>query len=175
MAGELLKVRKQIKKRKPTFRRQQSNQFAKFKNDDAWRRPKGLQSKMRLKRKGHRKMPTIGFKSPKAVRGLNAAGLEEVIVLNVEGLNSIDKNTQIAVIGRTVGARKKIAILEAAKSAKLAIANVKDIDATIKKLTKAPKKAEKKVEKKTDKKADKKTESKKEVKAESKKEEAKEE
>ena len=165
MVKELLKVRREVKKRKPTFRRQQTNQFAKFKNDDAWRRPKGLQSKMRLKRKGHRKMPTVGFGSPKAVRGLNRAGLLEVLVHNVADLAKIDTKTQVAVIGRTVGGKKTLTILEEAKKVKMSIGNVADIDARIKELTKAPKKQEKKAAKKVDKK---------EVKAETKEVEEKE-
>jgi len=133
---KLLEVRKQIKSRKPTFRRQQINQFAKFKNNNAWRRPRGQQSKMRLKRKGHRKMPTVGFKSPKAVRGLNRDGLLEIVVKNVQDLKAIDVKTQIGVIGRTVGAKKKIDILNEAKKIKIQFANIKDIDKTLAQLTK---------------------------------------
>lgn len=171
---KLLEVRKAIKSRKPTFRRQQSNQFAKFKNDDAWRRPKGKGSKMRRMQKGHRKMPTVGYSSPKAVRGLTRDGFEEVLVYNVVDLAKIESKTQIAVIGRTVGGKKTLDILAKAKEMKLSIANVKDIDAKIKELTKAPKEKKVKSDKKAEtKKVEKKAEVKEEVKTEAKKEEAK--
>lgn len=148
MVEKLLKVRTDIKKRKPTYRRQQSNQFAKFKNDDFWRRPKGYQSKIRLGRRGHQGMPTVGFKSPKAVRYLNKTGLQEVIVNNVADLAKIENKNQIAVIGRTVGGRKTIAILNEALKLKLSIGNVKDIKSRIEFLTKTktPKVEEKKKE-----------------------------
>lgn len=166
MVEELLKVRSLVKKRKPTYRRQQSNQFAKFKNDAKWRKPKGHQSKIRLRRRGHQGMPEVGYGSPKAVRGLNKEGLREVIVKNVADLKNIQSG-DIAVIGGTVGGRKRLDILTESKKLKVNFANVKDIDATIKSLTKAPKKKEatKKVEEKkaetTKKSEDKKEESKK--------------
>ncbi len=103
---KLIKARSLIKKRKPTYTRQQTNQFKKFQKD-GWRRPKGLQSKMRLKRRGHKRMPEVGFKSPKAVRGLNKDGLLEVVVKNVKDLITVDTKTQIAVIGGTVGGKKE--------------------------------------------------------------------
>ena len=132
---KLIKVRSEIKKRKPTYTRQQTNQFKKFQKD-GWRRPKGLQSKMRLKRKGHKRMPEVGFKSPKAVRGLNKDGLLEVVVKNIKDLKTVDTKTQIAVIGGTVGGKKRIDILNEAKKMKITFANVKDIDTKIKELTK---------------------------------------
>ncbi|MDA3854845.1 MAG: 50S ribosomal protein L32e [Candidatus Woesearchaeota archaeon] len=152
MVKDLLKVRALVKKRKPTYTRQQTNQFAKFKGD-GWRKPKGYQSKMRLRRRGHKGMPEVGFGSPKEVRGLNKAGFKEVVVNNVADLNKLNVKDEVAVIGRTVGGKKKVAILEEGKKLKIGFANVFDIDGTIKSLSKEPKK---KVEKKsTEKKADK--------------------
>lgn len=151
MIKELLKVRSLIKRRKPTYTRQQTNQFAKFAKD-GWRKPKGYQSKMRLRRRGHKGMPTVGFGSPKEVKGLNKAGFKEVVVKNIEDLKKVNTKEEIAVIGRTVGAKKKVAILEEAKKLKVNFANVFDVDGTIKSLTKEPKKkvVKKSVEKKTD-------------------------
>lgn len=164
MNKRLLDVRADVKKRKPKFKRQQSNQFAKFKNDDSWRKPKGYQSKIRLKRKGHQRMPCVGFKSPRLVRGLNKDGFKEVLVYNVFDLKKVDVKTQIPVIARTVGARKRIDILNQAKKLKLSFANVFDIDLMIKNLT-----LEKKVVK--SKKEEAKVSDKKDVKANSKLEE----
>ena len=149
MVKNLLKTRQQIKKSKPTFRRQQVNQFAKFKNDDAWRRPKGLQSKMRLKRRGHRKMPTVGFKSPKLVSGLNRDGLSEVVVHNIVDLKLVNAKIQVPVIGKTVGGKKRLEILAEGKKLGLKFANVMDIDEKIKQLTKKPKVKKTKETKKT--------------------------
>ena len=168
MANTLVEVRNKLKAKKPTFRRQQINQYAKFKNFDGWRRPKGLQSKMRLKEAGHRRMPAVGYKSPKAVKGLNRAGKREVLVYNVADLAKVQAGTDVAIIARTVGGRKTIDILNKAKEMKIELGNVFDVDKKLSELTKTPKKTvEKKVEKKvevkaeakkTTKKAEKKTE-----------------
>lgn len=100
-------------------------------------------------------MPTVGYGSPKAVKGLNKFGFEEVIVFNKEDLSSIDAKTQTVVISKTVGARKRLEILNAAKEKKLSVSNFKNIDDAIKALTKEkkekkPVKADKKTEKKTE-------------------------
>jgi large subunit ribosomal protein L32e len=148
MVEELLKFRKQVKSRKPKFKRQQTNQFAKLRNSDKWRKPRGRQAKMRLRKKGHRKMPTVGFGSPNSVRGLNSAGFREVIVYSLGDLKNIDQKNEAVVIGKTVGSRKKIVLLEESKKLKLIVANVLDIDKKIKDLTKESK-TKKTTEKKT--------------------------
>lgn len=165
---KLLEVRTQVKKRKPTFRRVQANQFAKLNNKGAsWRKPKGMGNKVRRQRRGQAKMPKVGYGSPVAVKGLNKAGFEEVLVYNLADLESIDKKTQVAVIGSTVGGKKRIEILTKAQELKVEVANYKNSQEAIKALTK-----EKKVE--TKKKAPaKKADAKTTKKATAKKEEAK--
>lgn len=157
MVEDKLQIRKATKKRKPTYKRVQSNQYAKFR-DVKWRRPKGKGNKDRKNRKGHIGMIQVGYGSPKEVKGLNKDGLQEIIVYNIEGLKTITKG-QVAVIARTVGAKKRLGILDEAKKSKIAIANVKDIDAKVKELTKTPNKTVKKV---ADKKAEAQEEPKKE-------------
>lgn len=139
MTKEALKVRATIKKRKPTYKRVQAHQFAKLRNDTKWRKPKGMGNKVRRNRRGKPSMPEVGFKSPKLVRGLNKAGLSEIIVNNLSDLTKINSKTQVAVIGSTVGSRKKLDILNKAKELKLNISNVKSIEDSIKSLTKESK------------------------------------
>lgn len=166
---KLLEARKQTKSRKPTFKRVQSNQFAKLRNKgNSWRKPKGMGNKVRRNRRGQASMPTVGYGSPKEVRGLNRAGYKEVIVSNLADLSKVDVKDSAVVISATVGAKKKLAILEEAKKLKLVVSNFKDIDAKIKELTKtkkAPKKEKvvetKSEETKKDKSSSKKEESKK--------------
>lgn len=134
MSKELLTIRKQIKKRKPTYKRVQANQFAKLRNDLKWRRPKGMGNKDRRNRKGHIGTLKVGYGSPKAVKSMNRAGLFEALVHNVEDLKALDNKTHIAVIGRSVGGRKRIEMLQHAKTQKIAVDNVKDIDKTIEEL-----------------------------------------
>ncbi len=144
MVSDKLKTRTEVKKRKPTYKRVQSHQFAKL-SETKWRRPKGMGNKVRRGRKGKPSMPEVGYGSPKEVRGFNKAGYEEVIVSNVADLANVGKG-QAAVISSTVGGRKKMAILTEAKAKKIVVSNVKDLDAALKALTKVKK--EKKSEKK---------------------------
>ncbi|MFW5704482.1 MAG: eL32 family ribosomal protein [Nanoarchaeota archaeon] len=146
---KLVEERKQVKSRKPTYKRVQANQYAKFANDEKWRRPKGKGNKDRRNRKGHIGMIKHGYSSPSAIKGMNKDGLLEVLVSNVSDLAKVDSKDKIAVISGTVGNRKKIEILKEAKSKSIDIANVKNIDDTIKALTKTPKKAEKSAKKET--------------------------
>jgi len=147
---ELIKIRSQLKSRKPKFKRPQTNQFAKLKNSDKWRKPKGMGNKVRRRRRGHIKMPSVGYGSPSLVRNLNKEGFKEVIINNLSDLQNITSKEEIAIIGSTVGAKKKLTILTEIKKKNMSVGNVKDIDKKIKELTKVKKvKTEKKVETKT--------------------------
>ena len=141
-----LEIRQAIKKRKPTYRRRQSNQYAKIAKNDSWRRPKGMGNKSRRNRRGHIGMLKVGYGSPKEVRGANREGFFEVVIANIHQLEQVDSKTQIAIISRTVGDKKKLEILEYAQKQKVSIGNVKDISATI---TAIKAKREEKVEEKT--------------------------
>ena len=88
----------------------------------SWRRARGLDSKMRTKRKGWPKSVDHGYRSPKSVRGLHPSGFEEVIVHNVTGLDEITSD-QAARISHTVGRRKREDIVERAEELKIFVLN----------------------------------------------------
>ena len=145
MEKKLIELKKMKKARKPSFKRQQINQFKKLKNKNNWRKPKGIDSKMRLKRRGHRKMPNPGYSLPKKIRNTNKEGFFEIIVENVTQLKKIDSKTKVALISKRVGNKKKIEILQEAKKLNIKISNVKDIDKKIESISlKSKKKEEKK-------------------------------
>ena len=122
----LLKVRKQINKKRPHFKRFESWRFVRIK--DQWRKPKGIDNKMRTELQGWPKSVKIGYGGPAAVRGLHSSGLEEVMIWNTADLANVDPETQVARIGGTVGGRKKELILEEAEELNIRILNsgVKD-------------------------------------------------
>ncbi len=128
MSTELLQVRKDVKKRKPTYKRVQANQYARFKNDPKWRRPKGMGNKDRRNRKGHIGTLKVGYGSPSAVKGFNKDGYKEVLVYNVEDLAKVDSKEKAAVVASSVGKRKKVEILKEAQSKKIVVANAKSIE-----------------------------------------------
>ena len=96
-------------------------------------------NKVRRGRRGKPSMPQVGFGSPKEAYGLNKKGLSEVIISNPKDLENINPKTQTAVISRTIGKKKKLEILKRAKELNLAVSNIKDIEKTIKDLTKSSK------------------------------------
>lgn len=104
-----LAERKRVKSRKPHFRRQESWRYKRV--DESWRKPRGLDSKMRKKVKGWPRSPAIGYRGPKETRRLHPSGYVEVLIRNVDDVSGIDPETQAVRIGHTVGARKRVEIL----------------------------------------------------------------
>ncbi|RLI06767.1 50S ribosomal protein L32e [Candidatus Bathyarchaeota archaeon] len=117
----LLRLRRRIASKRPRFRRQESWRYVRIK--ESWRRPRGIDSKMRLKKKGWPPSPSVGYRGPKAVRGLHPSGYEEVLVYNVGDLATIDPETQAIRIAGTVGARKRATILAEAEKRGIKVLN----------------------------------------------------
>ena len=118
--GGMLSLRETLKGKKPEFNRQESWRYKRVK--PSWRRARGLDSKMRTKRKGWPKSVDHGYRSPKSVRGLHPSGFEEVIVHNVKDLDEITSD-QAARISHTVGRRKREDIVERAEELKIYVLN----------------------------------------------------
>jgi large subunit ribosomal protein L32e len=117
----LMRVRKRISRKRPKFRKYESWRFKRLK--DNWRRPTGIDNKMRQKRSGWPKTVNVGYGSPRAVRHLHPSGMEEVFVYNVGDLAIVDPETQVARIGGSVGAKKRIDIVDEALKREIRILN----------------------------------------------------
>tara|TARA_Y100000310_G_C20671837_1_gene810726 strand:+ start:950 stop:1531 length:582 start_codon:yes stop_codon:yes gene_type:complete len=116
-----------LNKKKPDFNRQDSN---KYNFNSKWRKPRGLHSKMRLRKKGHGKVPGVGYGSPK----LDDV-VKRILVNNIKELEGIKKG--VVTISSKVGLRNKITLLEECKKRKIKVGNVKDIDEFISKAMKS--------------------------------------
>src|SRR3989337_2920664 len=137
-----LKARKRAKKKKPAFVRSESWRYMKLK--ESWRRPRGLDNKMRRNIKGWPPTVSVGYKGPKDARGLHPSGYREVIVHNPKEISEVDPKTQAARIAHTVGKKKRAQIIAEAKKRKVFILNIKLVKESAEKGEKKP---EKKVEK----------------------------
>jgi large subunit ribosomal protein L32e len=114
MDKKLLEIRERVKRKKPKFGRKDSNKKKRIESD-VWRKARGCDNKQRLKRKGHKKTPRQGFRSPIQVRGLDASGLMPFLVTNPKQVMALT-NEQGIIISSSMGDRKrKIVIDEAAK------------------------------------------------------------
>ncbi len=72
-------------------------------------------------------MPNPGYGAPAEVRGLHKSGLEMAVVHNQEELLAVNPKMQGAIIGATVGKKKKAPLLELAQQKGITVLNVKDI------------------------------------------------
>jgi len=113
------------KKKKPKFRRSEGWRYTRIK--ERWRSSRGIDSKMRLKRKGHMPILSIGYRTPRRWRELHPSGFEEVLIYNPDDLKTIDSKKQAARIAHTVGARKRIEILEEARKRELLVLNPRGV------------------------------------------------
>lgn len=86
-----------------------------------WRRAKGIDNKIRIKRRGHPKFPTVGHKNSRQDRG-KINGKIPVTVYNMKDLAKAGKDS-VLIIGR-IGARKRIEIIKKAAEMKMPIANM---------------------------------------------------
>lgn len=120
-------IEKVTVKKKPTFIRQDTNK-KKFKSK--WRWPRGLHSKLRLHRKGHGKVPDVGYGTPNALKHKNKRGHQEVLIHTFNDLNLVTQEKE-ALISAKIGLKNKIKILEECKKRKIMVSNVRDIDTFI--------------------------------------------
>jgi large subunit ribosomal protein L32e len=137
-----LKARKRAKKKKPDFVRSESWRYMKLKEN--WRRPRGLDHKMRRKIKGWPPTVSVGYKGPKVARGLHPSGYKEVLVHNAKEISNVDPKTEAARIAHTVGKKKRVQIIAEAKKKKVFILNFKPVKELVEKEKEKPEEAEEK-------------------------------
>lgn len=118
-----LQLRARARNKKPAFVRQESWRDSKF--SVSWRRPRGLDNKIRRKIKGWPAGPSTGYKGPKVARFLHPSGYREVIVYNADDVAAVDPATQAIRIAHTVGKKKRGLIIAKAKELNVKILNVK--------------------------------------------------
>ncbi|MFX0198174.1 MAG: 50S ribosomal protein L32e [Candidatus Hodarchaeota archaeon] len=108
-------------RKKPKFRRPESWKLKRLKA--SWRRPRGIDNKIRQQKKGYPPKVKTGYRSPSESRGLHPSGFAEVIVYSPQELTLVDRKTQIVTIASTIGVRKKTQILERAREWAIRVTN----------------------------------------------------
>ncbi|GAA6048192.1 hypothetical protein NBRC10513_003800 [Rhodotorula toruloides] len=112
MAAASIKI---VKKRTKPFKRHQSDRYAGVK--EAWRKPKGIDNRVRRRFKGQLPMPSIGYGSNKKTRHLLPNGKKEFVVHNEKDVETLLMQGKqfAATIASSVSARKRVAIVEKAR------------------------------------------------------------
>ena len=87
----------------------------------SWRKPRGRKNKTKVGKKGHKPLPSKGFKSSLRTRGM----INGKVPILVHSISDLDKAGEgnIIIIGRTVGVLKRKKLLEACASKNLQVVN----------------------------------------------------
>jgi len=128
---KLLKIRAQSKKKKPNFLRRN---YSKLKLKSVWRKPRGLHNKLRLKRKGHIKNPSTGYRSPRKVRNTDKMGFIPVLVSNTKEIEKLNPQQNSLIFKSGVGIKNKISMLDKAREMNFNVLNNKDLASSKQKL-----------------------------------------
>ena len=152
-----METTKLLKRKKPVFRRQDSHKKKRI--NPRWRAARGLQSKIRLAKKGYMKKPKTGYGSNSSIKGKTKESLMPIEITKKEELTQIKKGE--VVIIKNIGLKKRIDIVKEAIKLKITLLNIKDPLAFLKKVEDEIKQKKEAKKKKTAKKEVSKTEAKK--------------
>lgn len=78
---------------------------------------------MRRYEAGKPAMPSIGYGSPKATRGLHPSGYKDVLIYNMKDLENLDATTEAGRISASIGKKKKAELLDKANELGIKILN----------------------------------------------------
>jgi large subunit ribosomal protein L32e len=113
-----------IKKRTKKFARHQSDQFMRIMRS-SWRKPKGIDGRVRRRFKGAVPMPSIGYGSDKKTRNVHPNGFKSVVVANVSELEMLmmHNRTYAATVAHSVSSRVRRDIVERAEQLSIRVTN----------------------------------------------------
>src|SRR5712664_3300642 len=106
---------------KPAFIRQESWRYKRVK--PAWRRARGVTSKMRKEESGWPAKVKVGYGTAAATRGLHPQGLRERLIHRISELEGLDPKIHIIRISARVGERKRLTLLDEIRHRNFHIAN----------------------------------------------------
>jgi len=118
---DLLRARKRVSATRPKFVRQESWRYIRLAEN--WRKPKGIDNKMRKQMSGVPPLVKVGYRGPKRARGLHPSGYKDKLVHNIRDLEKLDPKTDAARIGHSVGRRKRIDLVNKANALGIKVLN----------------------------------------------------
>lgn len=117
----LVTKRNELAKHRPKFVRQESWRYVRIHPE--WRKPKGVDNKVRRQDKGWPALVRVGYRGPVASRGLHPSGHFEALVHRPADLDGLVPGRDVARIGGTVGAKKREQILSRATELGIRVLN----------------------------------------------------
>lgn len=124
MATKPLNTKTIVKKRTKRFIRHQADQFKRIARS-SWRKPKGIDGRVRRRFKGAIPMPSIGYGSDRKTRNVHPNGFKSVVVNNVGELEMLmmHNRTFAATIAHAVSVRGRQAIVSRAEQLAIRVTN----------------------------------------------------
>merc|ERR1712055_101408 len=112
-----------VKKRTKKFIRHQSDRYLKLKQN--WRKPKGIDNRVRRRFKGQYLMPNIGYGSNKKTRHVCPDGFKKFVVHNIKELEVLLMQNKVfsAEIAHNVSSKKRKEIVERAQQLAIKVTN----------------------------------------------------
>ncbi|VDK78434.1 unnamed protein product [Anisakis simplex] len=120
VAGKKYKL---VKKHTRRFTRHESDRYHRLRPN--WRKPKGIDNRVRRRFKGQRRMPKIGYGNDKAIRHMMPNGFRKVLVRNVKDLDMLlMQNKRFAgEVAHSVSSKKRKDIVERAQQLNIKLTN----------------------------------------------------
>lgn len=103
----------------PSFVRQ--NRSQKKRVGDSWRKPRGIDNKLRMQWKSAGAIPRVGYRSARKTRGLHPCGKKEVLVSNERDLLRV--KDEVVRFASALGKKKYEALKRKALELKLHVVN----------------------------------------------------
>lgn len=82
---------------------------------NAWRKPRGIDNKQRMRWKSAGAIPRIGYRQARKERGFHPSGFMEALVHNVSELRRVSPQKEVARIAGGVGGKKRVEIRKIAQ------------------------------------------------------------
>ncbi|KAL0218648.1 hypothetical protein P9112_004301 [Eukaryota sp. TZLM1-RC] len=116
---------------KPTIVKKKTNKFVRFQSDrfhrvkPSWRKPRGIDSRIRRRFKGVTVMPSIGFGSNKKTRFMHKDGFFRVVIQNMADLEALTMNNRrfAATIAHGVSKKNRKELVARAKALNINVTN----------------------------------------------------